>query len=283
MPRYHEAAELAPRDVVSRALVLEMHRCRSDFVYLDLTSMDPEHVKKRFPRIYSTCLEYNLDITADLMPVRPAAHYAMGGVATDLDGATSLGRLYAAGEAAASGVHGANRLASNSLLEGLVYGARAARAMAGQKSSARRAPQPGEMAVAPLPSESTNCPSAASPAELGKLVAKVRSIMWDKVGIIRSGKMLSDAVKRLDALAVPPAAPSRPHYEAQNVLEVARLIARSALAREESRGAHYRTDFPLKNDAVPPQHSFVAKGTPVRFDQDIPGRSRKASARASQR
>jgi L-aspartate oxidase len=283
MPRYHEAVELAPRDVVSRAIVLEMHRCRSDFVYLDLTSLDPEHVKKRFPRICSTCLEYNLDITADLMPVRPAAHYAMGGVATDLDGATSLGRLFAAGEVAATGVHGANRLASNSLLEGLVYGARAARAMAGQKSSSRRIPPPAEKAVAPLPSRGTSRAAAASAAELGRLVAKVRSIMWDKVGIIRSGKILNDAVKRLDALAVPPAAPSRPHYEAQNMLEVARLIARSALAREESRGAHYRTDFPLKNDAAPPQHSFVAKDAPLRFDQDIPARARKAAVRASRR
>jgi L-aspartate oxidase len=281
MPRYHEAAELAPRDVVSRAIVLEMHRCRSDFVYLDLTGLDPEHLKKRFPRIYSTCLEYNLDITTDLMPVRPAAHYAMGGVATDLDGLTSLDWLYAAGEVAATGVHGANRLASNSLLEGLVYGARAARAMAEQKSGPRRVPRPAERAAAPAPFESPGRPSAAGPAELGKFVAKVRSIMWDKVGIIRSGKTLGEAVKRLDTLALPPAAgPSRPHYEAQNMLEVARLIARSALAREESRGAHYRTDFPLKNDAAPAQHSFVAKGIPIVFDQNLPGGSIRASARA---
>jgi L-aspartate oxidase len=280
MPRYHEAAELAPRDVVSRAIVLEMHKCRSDFVYLDLTGLDPEHVKRRFPRICSTCLEYNLDITTDLMPVRPAAHYAMGGVATDLDGATSLDRLYAAGEVAATGVHGANRLASNSLLEGLVYGARAARAMAEQKSG----PRPAERTAAPPPFESPGRPGAAGPAELGKFVAKVRSIMWDKVGIIRSGKMLGEAVKRLDTLALPPAAASsRPHYEAQNTLEVARLIARCALAREESRGAHYRTDCPLKNDAAPAQHSFVAKDTPIAFDQNPPGGSIRASAGASGR
>src|SRR3990172_7130856 len=126
MPRYHEGAEVAPRDVVSRAIVTEMHKCQSESVYLDLTALDPDHVKKRFPRICSTCLEYNLDITTDLVPVRPAAHYAMGGVGTDLNGATSLRGLYAAGEVAATGVHGANRLASNSLLEGLGYGAQAA-------------------------------------------------------------------------------------------------------------------------------------------------------------
>ena len=129
MPRYHEAAELAPRDVVARAIIMEMQKTRAEFVYLDLTGLDPEHVKKRFPRIFSTCLKYNIDITADLVPIRPAAHYAMGGVATDLHGATSLPGLFAAGEVASTGVHGANRLASNSLLEGLVFGARAASAM----------------------------------------------------------------------------------------------------------------------------------------------------------
>ena len=134
MPRYHEAAELAPRDIVSRAIIMEMQKTESECVYLDMTELDPEHVKKRFPRIYSTCLNYNIDITADLVPIRPAAHYAMGGVATDLHGATTLQGLYAAGEVASTGVHGANRLASNSLLEGLVFGARAASAMIEQKA-----------------------------------------------------------------------------------------------------------------------------------------------------
>jgi L-aspartate oxidase len=235
--------------------------------------LDPEHVKRRFPRIYTTCLEYNLDITTDLMPVRPAAHYAMGGVATDLDGATDLQRLYAAGEVAATGVHGANRLASNSLLEGLVYGARAARAMMEQKSSFQSAQRTGggATAPAPLPSQSASR-AAAGPTDVERFVAKVRSIMWDKVGIIRGGKELSEAVKHLEALSLPHAAPSRLYFEAQNMVEVARIIARSALAREESRGAHYRTDFPLKSETVPPQHSFVSKSTPVLFEQDLPRR-----------
>ncbi len=274
MPNYHEAAELAPRDVVSRAIVMEMHKCRSEFVYLDLTGLDPEHVKRRFPRIYTTCLEYNLDITTDLMPVRPAAHYAMGGVATDLDGATDLQRLYAAGEVAATGVHGANRLASNSLLEGLVYGARAARAMVAQKSNLHSPVQPDAPQPSPAPPSAATPASASGPgpAELDKFVSKVRFIMWDKVGIIRRGKELSEAVKRLEALSLPHAAPSRPYFEAQNMVEVARIIARSALAREESRGAHYRTDFPLKSETVTPQHSFVSKSTPVLFEQDLPRR-----------
>lgn len=281
MPRYHEAAELAPRDIVSRAIVMEMHRCKSEFVYLDLTGLDPEHVKKRFPRIYATCLEYNLDITADLMPVRPAAHYAMGGVATDLHGATDLEGLYAAGEVAATGVHGANRLASNSLLEGLVYGAQAARAMSEQKASAAAVRQnnPARTQMA-----ASNPGGSKAALEVENILCTVRSLMWEKVGIIRKGKDLSDAVRRLQSLLMqPPATPSRQYYEALNILEVARIIARSALAREESRGAHYRTDCPLKTDAVPPRHSFVSRGTAVLFSQDVPGHAGNAVPPASGR
>src|SRR5271169_1152649 len=131
MPKYHPLAELAPRDVVARAILheLEVSQLKDPVVYLDLTHLDAGHVKKRFPRIYATCMEYNIDITMDLIPIRPAAHYAMGGVRTDLEGRCTLPGLYAAGEAAATGVHGANRLASNSLLEGLVFGARAGKTM----------------------------------------------------------------------------------------------------------------------------------------------------------
>ena len=163
MPRYHEAAELAPRDVVARAIIMEMHKTRAEFVYLDLTGLDPEHVKKRFPRIFSTCMQYNIDITADLVPIRPAAHYSMGGVATDLLGATSLPGLFAAGETASTGVHGANRLASNSLLEGLVFGARSAAAMLNKHTPAPfPAPQPNPRAE--LPPGSRLCrPAHAQP------------------------------------------------------------------------------------------------------------------------
>src|SRR5579859_64756 len=131
MPRYHEMAELAPRDVVARAIAHELEICRlkDPVVYLDMTHLQPDHLRKRFPRIFASCLKYNVDLTVDLVPVRPAAHYLMGGVRTDLHGQTSLPGLYAAGEVACTGVHGANRLASNSLLEGLVFGARAGEAM----------------------------------------------------------------------------------------------------------------------------------------------------------
>lgn len=263
MPRYHESAELAPRDIVSRAIFLEMARHRSEFVYLDLTSLDPEHAKKRFPKIYATCLIYNIDFTTDLVPVRPAAHYAMGGVATDLEGATSVEGLYAAGEVAATGVHGANRLASNSLLEGLVYGARAARAMTERRSPfvvrARSASGPARAVPEAAPQ---SLPAA-------QLVERVRTVLWNKVGIVRTGKELCAAVARLQALQLASSPkPCRAEGEARNILETARLIARSALAREESRGAHYRTDFPLKTESQPPQHSYVGKDTPVFFAPD---------------
>lgn len=274
MPRYHEAAELAPRDVVSRAIVIESLKCGSEFVYLDLTALDPERVKARFPNIYSTCLAYNVDIAADLVPVRPAAHYAMGGVATDLNGVTSVPGLYAAGEVAATGVHGANRLASNSLLEGLVYGARAAAAMAGKRANYARPPQrassngepSGKTPTLDSPTRTPASRETAGASELEKLTNRIRCLLWEKVGIIRNGQDLCQVTKRLEEMSVPmTGACLRRHYETRNILEVARLIARSAQARQESRGAHYRSDFPLKNEAAPPQHSFVTKGSFVRF------------------
>src|SRR5512146_435305 len=175
MPKYHPMAELAPRDVVARAIAheLEVSRAKDSAVFLDMTHLRSKHLDKRFPRIYETCLKYNLDITIDLIPIRPAAHYAMGGVRTDLDGRTSIKGLYAAGEVACTGVHGANRLASNSLLEGLVYGARAADAMredAGTTSGL----------------STTESPSSASqnPAEsIEVFIQQVRDLMWRHVGI----------------------------------------------------------------------------------------------------
>jgi L-aspartate oxidase len=270
MPRYHEAAELAPRDIVSRAIIMEMQKTRSECVYLDLTALEPKHVKKRFPRIYSTCLHYNIDITADLVPIRPAAHYAMGGVATDLHGATSLKGLYAAGEVATTGVHGANRLASNSLLEGLVFGARAALAMIDQRREFKPLlprKDPNSVAGHATPGPDLNAPEA-EPVRLSaqETVNEVRSILWNNVGIIRKGKDLCDAMRRLDSLLLDcPTAPSRQFYEARNILEIGRIITQSALARKESRGAHYRSDFPLKDETTPAKHSFASKHAPVFF------------------
>ncbi|HST79536.1 MAG TPA: FAD-binding protein, partial [Verrucomicrobiae bacterium] len=254
MAKYHELAELAPRDVVARAIAheLEISRMKEPVVYLDLTHMKEDHIKSRFPRIYETCLKHNVDITIDLIPIRPAAHYMMGGVRTDLNGATSIPGLYAAGEAACTGVHGANRLASNSLLEGLVFGQRAAVAMREQKRTA------GMNTVLKTGTGGNN-------PDVEGLIHDIQELMWNKVGIVRTRQGLTEALQKLQVLSERlPEADSRRHCEARNIHTTALLIARSALARLESRGAHYRLDYPQHDDVKFKKHSVVTeKG--VRF------------------
>jgi L-aspartate oxidase len=257
MPKYHPMGELAPRDVVARAILheLDVSHVKDPVAYLDLTHLDAGHVKKRFPRIYTTCMKLNIDITTDLIPIRPAAHYAMGGVRTNLDGLCSLPGLYAAGEAAATGVHGANRLASNSLLEGLVFGARAGKTMREE--------------LRPAPANSAGTHRAVSNGPTGtateEVVREVQDLMWEDVGIVRSGTGLKAAIDHLTRIAPRVVHPqTRRAHEGQNIHAVALLVARSALAREESRGAHYRTDFPAHNDAKFLKHSIV-KGDSIRF------------------
>ncbi|HUQ94286.1 MAG TPA: L-aspartate oxidase [Bryobacteraceae bacterium] len=234
----HPMAELAPRDVVSRGIVHEIARTGDPHVFLDLTHLTK--IAGRFPRIYETCLHYGIDLAKQMAPVHPAAHYAMGGVRTDLHGRTSLGRLYAAGEVACTGVHGANRLASNSLLEGIVFGARAADAM----------------------KEWTGRPVFMNPRtpEIGFPLAKeseLRGLTWRYAGLVRSGEGLREAIARLQAVRFVELAEPRPEdYETRNIHEVALLIARCALAREESRGGHYRSDFPEKRNEFQ-KHSLI--------------------------
>jgi L-aspartate oxidase len=227
MARYDKREELAPRDVVSRSIVAELKRTGEPHVYLDLTHLDGEYLKKRFPRIYETCLRFGIDFTLKPVPVHPAAHYAMGGVRTDLEGRTTLGRLFAAGEAACTGVHGANRLASNSLLEGVVFGARAGSAMRGLASA------PLLEGVAPA----SSFPRQSADA--------LRRIAWNQCGLVRSATSLSKAIADLtDGGDAAMAHPRRGDFERRNIREVALLVARCGLAREESRGGHYREDFP---------------------------------------
>jgi len=232
MPRYHEMADLAPRDVVSRAIVAEMARTGSPHMWLDLTARGSAAIHARFPRIFETCLAHGIDLGKEPAPVHPAAHYAMGGVVTDLAGGTSLPGLYAAGEVACSGVHGANRLASNSLLEGLVYGARAARAM--------RAGSHTDFDGAALVRPPWSVPAA--------IASELRDLAWNHCGIIRNGAGLQAAVDTFAAMSMREAAPSLAAIELRNIHETAQLIARAALWREESRGAHFRTDFPERSD-----------------------------------
>ena len=276
MKRYNEAQELAPRDVVARAIVSEMHHTQSTHVFLDMTKMSEEFLKKRFPRIYETCSSYGLDLASDMAPVCPAAHYMMGGVKTDLWGRTSLPGLYAAGETAATGVHGANRLASNSLLEGLVFGARAGQALmkdapVGKRSGAALpgspAPLPGNSSATQKEPPKAASKSTSNPSPCCATLAKIRDVMWRQVGILRSGKELAEGIKQLQALELPKSEKhGREEHELRNLHTLALLIARSGVAREESRGSHYRSDFPYRNDENFGKHSVVQKGKDVKFE-----------------
>jgi L-aspartate oxidase len=257
MPKYHPMAELAPRDVVARAIVheLEVSRAKDPVVYLDLTHLDAGHIKARFPRIYATCLEYNIDITTELIPIRPAAHYSMGGVRSDLEGRSTLPGLYIAGEVAATGVHGANRLASNSLLEGLVFGARAGQAMRKELDKAHATIRPSQPLASNGPME--------MPIE--QIVGEIQDLMWRDVGIVRTGAALKRALDQLTQICSRVAHPqTRRGFEARNLHLVGTLVARAALAREESRGAHYRLDFPAHNDAKFLKHSVI-RGDSLKF------------------
>ena len=244
MHRYEPAGDLASRDLVARAIVREVERTGAP-VFLSMAHLDHEYVRRRFPTITDACRLAGLDLATGRIPVSPAAHYVMGGIETDLDGRTSMPGLFAAGEAACTGVHGANRLASNSLLEGLVFGARAAAAMAGPLERAAGFAIPAEpMAPAPAAGHPSEAPSAHV----------VRDLMWRHAGLLRSRETLEGLVARLCAwrghlsrTASEPA-PPREFRRLSSLLTVSLLIARAALRREESRGGHFRTDFPSRDD-----------------------------------
>ena len=235
MPRYHEAAELAPRDVVARATHREMRESGSGHVLLDITGKSDSWLAARFPKIYQTCLDHGVDMSRDRIPVSPAAHYTMGGVRTNTWGETTLPGLFAVGEVACTGVHGANRLASNSLLETVVFANRTVNRLFEMTGDPPPPPARSPVAIS-LPE--------ARPAGGTVGISAVRELLWDRVGIERDAAGLSAAWAALEgwAGALPPPR-DRADYELRSAVTCGRLAVHAALAREESRGAHYRTDF----------------------------------------
>jgi L-aspartate oxidase len=245
MPEYHPDGELAPRDVVSQAIVREMRKGRATHVLLDLTEIGSRGVAERFPGLMSTCRSFGLDPGTSGIPVRPAAHYLTGGVRVDLSGRTRVHRLFAAGEVTCSGLHGANRLGSNSLLEGLVYGARAgeeagrlARSISSTVRRFRRFRASGP-------------PHALEPMDLRDMLNSLRALINRAVGVLRTGPELAAALANLQTwgrYALPRRLDAPAGWELQNMMTLGTLVTAAALEREESRGAHFREDFPDLDD-----------------------------------
>ncbi len=291
MPAYHPLAELAPRDVVARAIASEMEKTASAYVLLDATAMG-ERFRERFPTIHANCLRHGIDPVRQPIPVAPAAHYIMGGVGTDLWGRTDVKGLYACGEVACTGVHGANRLASNSLLEGVVFGRRIARVLA-DELPALPPPPPSAAAAAELPALGTGVDIPAAWRSL-------QLTMWQRVGVHREKRGLESALAFLGELAGdltghgPPGDPGRRTerrlLELFNLNTLAILVTRAALAREESRGAHHRLDFPARDDARWRRHilfrgetmalsPFIAERPAPRSEGDAPPTTGQPAAR----
>lgn len=257
MSNYHEKAELAPRDVVSQAIVTEMKRTQDTNVFLDVRHMPKNKFKERFPRIFGLCEQFDVDIAVEPIPVRPAQHYMIGGIKTDGNGHTNVPGLLACGEVASSGLHGANRLGSNSLLEGLVFGYRS-----GEIAGKAAASQPAAPQVVRIQHSVTHPHHA--PVDLWDLRHSLKSEMWRNVGIERDERILKSAVQHIDQwsrYALNTEFDSPVGWEVQNMLTVGRAITASALARTESRGAHFRRDFPNRNDEQWLRHSCMTKGT----------------------
>ena len=241
MLNYASEGDLAPRDVVARSIVGEMKRTGTDRVFLDVTHMPARIVSARFPQIYQFCLDHGLDVTSSMIPVAPAAHYMMGGVRTNYWGETNISGLFASGEVACTGVHGANRLASNSLLEVLVFGKRIVERSRIAENTANSA-EKDVVCLGQMDGGSGSIP--------GMSLTALQALLWENAGIVRSGEGLQEAANILAIWEKEVKTPTdRPSYELANMVLVGRLMTEAALIREESRGAHFRSDFPEPSDA----------------------------------
>ena len=254
MPDFDPREELAPRDVVSRAITDVMHRTHHSNVYLDLAHLDAAMVRRRFPGMAEICGKFGLDLARDRIPVRPGAHYMIGGVTVDERGRTSVPGLLAAGEVTSSGLHGANRLASNSLLEGLVYGARAGETASEDVFAARSDASAEEFHVPAIANgKGPEAPVGTSPdgLDLADIRNSLRALMWRHVGVERSGPQLAEALETVEGwcrYVLPRQFADSNGWQLQNMLAVARLMIRGAIAREETRGVHYRGDHPAADE-----------------------------------
>ncbi len=240
MGDYDSRMELAPRDVVSQSIVSQMEKTQHPCVYLSMKHLDATYVRQRFPGIAQVCRHFGLDIATDSIPVRPGAHYMVGGVTVDMEGRTTVPRLWAAGEVTSSGLHGANRLASNSLLEGLVYGARA-----GRGASMAAMSDPEEYRVEPI--DAPQRPAGSEEFDLSDVRNAVQSLMWRNVGVQRSEGRLREALQSIvgySRYVLAQTMSDKAGWELQNILTVSALMTQAALTRQESRGVHLRTDFP---------------------------------------
>jgi L-aspartate oxidase len=255
MPNYHPLGDLAPRDIVSRAIIRQMAATHDTNVYLDLRHLDKKRILKRFPKLAELCALFDIDISKDVIPVRPSAHYFCGGIRADRTGATDVEGLYACGEAASTGLHGANRLGSNSLLEGLVYGWTAGAAAA--EAATKPGPRPS------ISSSSTEASRREVAIDVQDMENSLRSLVWRQVGIEREARSLAESEERIDfwssyVMDKDFTAPSG--WQIQNMLTTAKLITFSARMRTESRGAHHRTDFPDRDDLNWDRHLIIKRG-----------------------
>jgi L-aspartate oxidase len=267
LPGFDPRGELAPRDVVSRAIVAHMLANGFTHVYLDLRQIDPARLAERLPGVVETGRAVGIDVTREMLPIRPAAHYTVGGVVTDVDGRTDVPGLFAAGEASSSGLHGANRLASNSLLEGVVMGGRAGAAAAAEAAKAGRPRARDQSSGGPGP--------AAAEVDVGDLMRSVESLVWRKAGVQRNERDLTDALaelRRWNRLELTRTMPDLKGVEAQNLCILAELLVEAALLRRETRGVHGRTDFPTRDDARFLGHIVQRRGEDARVVPLTPGK-----------